>query len=313
MNIKNRLKSIGKLGGAIAISSIAMQAAAAEVRYDLSWEGQNGYTASGYFTYDDATAGHTVLDEELSDFYLQSVNPNGVVLGEFTFEDIGKPSYIFRFTYDTLGQRILLAGETDPNGEHELDSSSMLGGFSVGNYTRTTGNVAIASRIGCNDSYPGEYLPELDLYYNSDGSCSSPMERVDQGAPGSEITVTLGQLPDSTEFHSISITIDDGQGPVPVEGGRFNYAAIIENLDDAENVLRKWSVLTLPSGEDYSIHKAKTVTISANDVKRYNRPYINIPDWFPAGEYSFTWYVADPDNVERIIIQDTFTFEKLGQ
>ena len=312
MKIKNRMnkvKTFAKLSCA-AVSLFALQTMAAEVRYNLNWEGQEGYTASGYFTYDDETAGQTVIGEELTDFYLQPFDPQGNALGEFTFEDTA--NNIFFFTFDTVGERVLLTNEVDPNGEHELSRSHVFWGFA----TRKTTNgsvLSMSSRRGCGSTFPGEGAPEIDLFLERRACSGSTLDEwLDTGPVGTGITATLVPPSQSSELHAVSIQVDEGQGPVPATGGRFNYDATIENLDTAENSFIQWSVLTLPTGEDYGIHRTTNYTLSANSERVFTRTRITIPDWFPAGEYSFTWYVADTDNAEKIIVRDSFSFEKLA-
>jgi hypothetical protein len=182
-----------RLGCAIIVSSLAIQVSASNTRYNMNWEGQNGYSVSGYFSYDNETAGSTVLGEELSDYYLQAFDPQNNALGEFTFDDINSGSLRFHFTFDTVGGRILLTGENDPNNEHELSSTQVFWGFTVGRLSNTSGDILLSSKIGCGTSFPGEGDPELDLYIytGASGGCSSSKSRVDTGPVGSEISVTL--------------------------------------------------------------------------------------------------------------------------
>ncbi len=190
-----------KLTCAIALTAVATQGVTAEVKYNMTWEGQNGYTASGYFTYDDAIAGNTVIGVELTDFHIQAFDSEANVVGEFNFDDIGTQFKRFRFTFDSVGEKILLANEgdpwgkvIDPNGEHGDVKSFQVGGFT--DYSHSTYEFMLASNIGCSSSYPGEYKPELDLYTDASGYCRPPMVRVDTGTQGSGISVTLVEQPD---------------------------------------------------------------------------------------------------------------------
>ncbi len=83
---------------------------------------------------------------------------------------------------------------------------------------------------------------------------------------------------------------------VPAEGGRVNYDASIRNLDSSSSTkeLKQWSVLILPTGELYPIHKTNSIEINYSESKDYTRTYLNIPSWFSAGSYTLAWYVADP-------------------
>ncbi len=148
----------------------------------------------------------------------------------------------------------------------------MFWGFAAAKWSYTPGQFAIAARIGCGSAFPGESLPEIDLYFDSNGGCQPPMTRVDTGAPGTEILVKLAPQ-NPTELHSVSIQIDDGQSPVSADGGTVQYYAVINNLDDVnENSLIQWSVLTMPGEIDYSIHKSNTVVIAPGGTREYTRP-----------------------------------------
>lgn len=89
---------MAKLGSVISVLAFSLQVTAAQVRYDLNWAGQNGYTASGYFIYNDQAAGSTVIGAELNDFYLQAFDPQNNSLGEFVFSDIQDTNNVFYFT-----------------------------------------------------------------------------------------------------------------------------------------------------------------------------------------------------------------------
>jgi hypothetical protein len=319
MKIKKTFaKNILTLSVAIALSVTTMQTSASEVSHDISWVGKKGYTASGYFSYDNKNSGVTIIGPELSNFYLQGFDPQGNPVGEFRFDDIGKEGSIFYFTYDSIGERILMAGQPDPNVEHDLEAkgSSQYIGFAaaVGLSSNSTqsNSFSLISRRGCEWQ---DFRSEIDMYLGSTGQgiCSGADDAilVDTGLDSSGMAVTPTIPPQSSYSHSIEISISEYQDPIYAEGGKLHYSAIISNLDINENNMVKWSILTFPTGQDFSVHKAKRVTINGEDVREYTRPYITIKDWFPAGEYSFSWYVADPDNTDQKIVVDTFTFEKL--
>ena len=97
---------------------------------------------------------------------------------------------------------------------------------------------------------------------------------------------------------------------VPAEGGRVNYDASIRNLDSesSSKELKQWSILTLPSGEPYPVHKSNSIEVNYNESKDYADIYLDIPSWFAAGEYELEWFVADPSTGK--IISDTLEFTK---
>ncbi|WP_444884362.1 RbmA family biofilm matrix protein [Microbulbifer sp. PSTR4-B] len=97
---------------------------------------------------------------------------------------------------------------------------------------------------------------------------------------------------------------------VPSYGGRVNYDASIRNLDSSRSLvtLEQWSVLTLPNGDKYPIHKSRDVVLNYSEAKDYTRNYLTIPEWFEAGDYELTWYVADPSTGIRV--KDSLHFTK---
>lgn len=173
-------------------------------------------------------------------------------------------------------------------------------------------STSLSSRQVCITTQHSEIREFMDGVQNFDIRMSSGQAKLSSF----EVIVTgEADEPPVLPKHSVSILIDDGEEAIPASGGRLQYSALIENkdIDNASNDLRQWSVLTFPSGEDYSVHKANTVTLGLGEVKEYLRPRLRIPSWFPAGIYTFTWYVADPDNEANTLLKDTFVFQKLAQ
>ena len=94
----------------------------------------------------------------------------------------------------------------------------------------------------------------------------------------------------------IDLELDEEEGfTVSEEGGRVNYDASIRNLDSnlTTKSFKQWSVLKLPNGEMYPIHKSNELDINYNESHDYTRTYLNIPSWFAAGDYELFWYAAD--------------------
>lgn len=114
---------------------------------------------------------------------------------------------------------------------------------------------------------------------------------------------------------AVSVGLDEGEGVVSAAGGKVNYDVSVENLDFSLSYkdLIRWSVLTLPTGEHYSAIEPSEVQLGSGEVKNYQDSNIDIPGWFPAGQYQLSWYVADPENEEYTIMSDTLVFEKLAK
>ncbi|WP_444905085.1 hypothetical protein ACJJIU_10345 [Microbulbifer sp. CnH-101-E] len=109
----------------------------------------------------------------------------------------------------------------------------------------------------------------------------------------------------------LAIEIDEpADFSVPSYGGRVNYDASIRNLDSTQSLVtfEQWSVLKFPNGDTYPIHKSRDVVLNYSEEKDYNRNYLNIPEWFDAGDYELTWYVADPSTGVRV--KDSLYFTK---
>ncbi|ROS05734.1 hypothetical protein EDC56_1285 [Sinobacterium caligoides] len=124
-----------------------------------------------------------------------------------------------------------------------------------------------------------------------------------------DVTIT-GEESSSLQTFGVGITLDAGEGLVAATGGRVKYDASIENIDllSSYKDYIQWSVLSFPDGQEYPIHKSRKVQLGAGESKEYTRTYLNIHSWFPAGEYSLTWYVADP--LDGAIISDKLEFTK---
>lgn len=110
----------------------------------------------------------------------------------------------------------------------------------------------------------------------------------------------------------IDLELDEDEGfSVPVQGGRVNYDASIRNLDSNETTksFKQWSVLKLPNGELYPIHKSNELEINYNESRDYTRTYLNIPSWFAAGDYELFWYAADVSTGKITSESMTFTMD----
>ncbi|WP_444894739.1 RbmA family biofilm matrix protein [Microbulbifer sp. TRSA001] len=109
----------------------------------------------------------------------------------------------------------------------------------------------------------------------------------------------------------LAIDIDESaEFKVPSYGGRVNYDASIRNLDSTQSLVtfEQWSVLKLPNGDNYPIHKSRDVVLNYSESKDYTRNYLNIPAWFEAGDYELIWYVTDPSTGNRV--KDSLHFIK---
>ncbi len=78
--------------------AMAGSANAALKSYDISWIGANNYTLSGQFTFDDATAGASVDQTELTYFFIEGFL-NGTSLGTYR-------GPVYNFSFDAVTERL---------------------------------------------------------------------------------------------------------------------------------------------------------------------------------------------------------------
>ena len=190
------------------------------------------------------------------------------------------------------------------------DESFMLGPFGNSSFGWiNVGASPLSSRTVCTVSYQTEIKEFMD-------GVQAFGVRMSQGqATLTSLEVVITGVASSVPTHQVDITLDDEAMFVPAEGGRVPYDAILSNLSYEFGYLdfMKWSVLTLPTGEDYPIHKVKDIQLSAGEELSITTPWLKIPAWFPAGEYKLTWYMANPLNENQPIVKDSLTFVKLAQ
>lgn len=133
------------------------------------------------------------------------------------------------------------------------------------------------------------------------GFLFSTSEVYGTGYRGTQIDYSLGAHMD--------IVLDEEEGfYVPSEGGRVDYDVTLENFVPGE-ILNQWSVLTMPNGDEFPVHKLRERQVTGWDGSvEYNRNHLNIPEWFDDGEYKLTWYLANTDTLERT--KHSMTFAK---
>lgn len=167
-------------------------------------------------------------------------------------------------------------------------------------------NGPIASRTVCSTT-----ASESEGFMDGDESFAIEMYAGEATLAGLTVEVT-GKPKEVSGFLGISIKLGLGEGEVSPKGGKVNYLAEIFNSSTSiKRNIYKWSVLTFPSGESYSVDKSKKLRISNGQTKIFDQSKLNIPSWFPSGKYSYRWYLADPANSRRILMSDGFTFNKL--
>ncbi|MEC4984751.1 MAG: hypothetical protein SAJ37_18150 [Oscillatoria sp. PMC 1068.18] len=100
------------------------------ITYNLSWEGDGGYTASGSFTYDQQNVGNTVNEDNLEDFQITFFSPEGEEIDSFDYDFPNPdPSGEFNFQFDTLTETVLQSSDFNTEAGFDLgvDSGTQFG------------------------------------------------------------------------------------------------------------------------------------------------------------------------------------------
>ncbi|MFH1861690.1 MAG: T9SS type A sorting domain-containing protein, partial [bacterium] len=108
----------------------------------------------------------------------------------------------------------------------------------------------------------------------------------------------------------VQITLTPTSPPIviPATGGSFSYTIEVTNNDVVAREATIWCNLTKPNGVIYGpVLGPVTITMSPSLVVNRVRNQ-NIPDWAPAGVYSFNGYVASQGDTATA----NFPFEKLA-
>lgn len=100
----------------VAVTSMAtlMNVSSADAAvFKLDWQGDQGYSATGRFTYDDAFKGSIVTKDQLSGFAISFFNPNGDLLQAFKYSFPNPADTTFNFNFDTVTKTVLQTGNFD--------------------------------------------------------------------------------------------------------------------------------------------------------------------------------------------------------
>ncbi|MGK7938775.1 MAG: PEP-CTERM sorting domain-containing protein [Crocosphaera sp.] len=89
----------------VAVNSLDANAAT----YNLSWEGNSGYTAEGMFSFDDVFLGEVVTVNELDNLMISFFDPTGGALASFNYPDPPSNSEL-NFNFNSATGEILQSG-----------------------------------------------------------------------------------------------------------------------------------------------------------------------------------------------------------
>lgn len=102
---------------------------------------------------------------------------------------------------------------------------------------------------------------------------------------------------------------------IPGNGGSFRYRLKLLSLYSSPLTFDGWASLILPNGNEYLLRIFPGLTITAGD-SLIRDPYLNIPFYYPAGNYEFIVRAGvRPNQVwaeDRIPFQKSFLTEGLG-
>lgn len=110
---------------------------------------------------------------------------------------------------------------------------------------------------------------------------------------------------------SIRIPADFNDQVVPSSGGEIRYGAFINN--DSNNIgddFVLWGIINMPNGVAYPVSDSKSLKINAGSTYEFKNGIINIPEWFPKGNYNLKLYVADPSKPKGNLLFSTVPFLK---
>ncbi|WP_414552629.1 PEP-CTERM sorting domain-containing protein [Anabaena sp. CCY 0017] len=90
--------------------------------FKLSWTGDQGYSATGRFGFDDSLLGTVVTNEQLNSFKISFFNPEGNLLQNFSY-NFPNSSSSFNFNFDTVTKTVLQTGSYDTSTGFDLGSN----------------------------------------------------------------------------------------------------------------------------------------------------------------------------------------------
>ncbi|MFH1735375.1 MAG: hypothetical protein ABIE92_11745, partial [bacterium] len=99
---------------------------------------------------------------------------------------------------------------------------------------------------------------------------------------------------------------------IPPTGGSFTYNVAIGDTYVVHSDFDAWVEVTLPGGDTREITVREGIHIDSNSVLERFDLVQNVPEWAPAGDYTYTLYVGDHDYPDWFWAKDEFSFEKLS-
>ncbi|TVP55935.1 MAG: PEP-CTERM sorting domain-containing protein [Nodularia sp. (in: Bacteria)] len=108
-NISNKIKATVAVAAVTSMATLINIPRAEAAVFELSWTGEQGYSALGRFSFDDSFLGSVVTNDQLNSFGISFFTPDGDVLKKFTY-DVANLSSAFNFNFDTVTETVLQSG-----------------------------------------------------------------------------------------------------------------------------------------------------------------------------------------------------------
>lgn len=100
-NIITKAAAIAATAAVVSGATFVNTTKASAATYNLSWQGNNGYTATGAFSFEDALSGLVITKDQLSSFNISFFNPSKVKLGTFDYKFPLADTDDFLFNFDS--------------------------------------------------------------------------------------------------------------------------------------------------------------------------------------------------------------------
>ncbi len=121
-NILTKVQTTLAVASFASVATLVNISSADAASFELSWLGDQNYSAKGKFSYDDSFLGNIVTKDQLTDFAISFFNPEGNLLQNFTY-DFPNPNSSFNFNFDTVTKTVLQSDNFDTSNGFDLGSN----------------------------------------------------------------------------------------------------------------------------------------------------------------------------------------------
>lgn len=121
-SIYHQIQNTVTIAAVASMATIVNLPSANAANYRLDWTGNQGYSAQGSFSYDNALQGSIVTKDQLDRFSISFFDPQGNLLQSFKYNS-GNVSSISNFNFDTVTEIVLQTGNFDTANGFDLGSN----------------------------------------------------------------------------------------------------------------------------------------------------------------------------------------------